>query len=153
MLSKKLILCIFVVLVAGQWAVSLNAQQPCQPPVLPPSQQPNIFTEAQDSDLGDAEAAQIQRHYKVIDDDALTAHLTEIGNRIVKYLPPTNMRFQFFLVDLPTANAFEISGGRIYISRKLIGFANNEDEIAGVISHENRAYHLASGLDSDDLSF
>ncbi len=115
----------------------LAQQQPCTPPVaLPTTTDPNIFTEEQEIYLGDAVAEHIQRNYKVIEDAELTAYLTSIGNRLTKHLPLNRLRFQFFLVDLPDANAFVIPGGRIYVSRKLVAAAHSEDELAGVIAHE-----------------
>jgi WD40 repeat protein len=66
----------------------------------------------------------------------VTGYLQQIGQRIVKHLPPTNLNFRFFLVDLPEANAFVLPGGRIYVGRKLIAFTQSEDELAGIISHE-----------------
>jgi len=66
-------------------------------------------------------------------------------------LPPTNLKFRFFIVDLPEANAFVLPGGRIYVSRKLIGFVQNEDELAGVISHE--IGHLVARQGSQDMTF
>jgi hypothetical protein len=53
----------------------------------------------------------------------------------VKHLP-TDIKFQFYVVDLPQVNAFASAGGRIYVTRKMIAFARNEDELAGIISHE-----------------
>src|SRR5215211_1750018 len=116
---------------------STFAQQPCKPPVpLPNPTEPNIFSEEQEIYLGDAVAEHIQRNYKVIEDAELTDYLTAIGNRLTKHLPLNRLRFQFFLVDLPDANAFVIPGGRIYVSRKLVAAAHSEDELAGVIAHE-----------------
>ena len=112
-------------------------QQPCKPPVpLPTATEPNIFSDEQEVYLGDAVAEHIQRNYKVIEDPEITAYLKTIGERLTKNLPINRLRFQFFLVDLPDANAFVIPGGRIYVSRKLIAAALNEDELAGVIAHE-----------------
>src|SRR5829696_5046080 len=112
-------------------------QQPCKPPVpLPNPTEPNIFTEEQEVYLGDAVAEHIQRNYKVIEDPEVTAYLKTIGERLTRNLPLNQLRFQFFLVDLPDANAFVIPGGRIYVSRKLIASALSEDELAGVIAHE-----------------
>jgi len=112
-------------------------QQPCKPPVpLPNPTEPNIFTDEQEVYLGDAVAEHIQRNYKVIEDPEITAYLKTIGERLTKNLPLNQLRFQFFLVDLPDANAFVIPGGRIYVSRKLIASAQNEGELAGVIAHE-----------------
>lgn len=119
-----------------QAGVVINAQPPCRPPAPQVSREPNIFTEEQEVDLGDAIAEQIQRNFRVIDDDEVTDYLRRIGERIVKHLPPTKLRFQFFLVDLPDANAFVLPGGRIYVSRKLVAFTQSEDELAAVITHE-----------------
>src|SRR5262245_45164484 len=120
----------------SQADVTINAQQPCRPPAPHVSRDPNIFSEEQEIDLGDAIAEQIQRNYRVIDDDVVTAHLRRIGERIVRHLPPTKLRFQFFLVDLSDANAFVLPGGRIFVSRKLVAFTQSEDELAAVIAHE-----------------
>src|SRR5262245_13641479 len=133
---KILFKCCLLLLASGQACVTINAQQPCLPPAPQLSREPNLFTEGQEVDLGDAIAEQIQRNFRVIDDDEVTGHLRRIGERVVKHLPPTKLRFQFFLVDLPEANAFVLPGGRIYVSRKLVAFTRSEDELAAVISHE-----------------
>ena len=39
-------------------------------------------------------------------------------------------------MDIPEANAFNLPGGHVAISRKLVAFVNSEDELAGVIGHE-----------------
>ena len=133
---KILFKCCLLLLVSSQAGVVINAQQPCRPPALQISRELNIFTEEQEVDLGDAIAEHLQRNFRVIDDDEVTDHLRRIGERVVKHLPPTKLRFQFFLVDLPDANAFVLPGGRIYVSRKMVAFAQSEDELAAVIAHE-----------------
>lgn len=115
----------------------LQAQQNCQPPALPvPISGENIFNEEQEMDLGDAVAEHLKRNFQVIDDEEVTKYLRDIGERIIKNLPPTKLRFQFFLFDINDVNAFTLPGGRIYVSRKMVAFAQNEDELAGVIAHE-----------------
>ncbi len=134
----KRILAAFGVL-ALSWttpSAARDAQEPCRPPAPSPSTQPNIFSEEQENDLGDAVAEQIERDIRVIDDAALSAELRRIGARLVSHLPPTRLRIQFFLVDLSDANAFVLPGGRIYVSRKLVRFSQSEDELAGVLGHE-----------------
>lgn len=111
--------------------------QKCAPPVpLPTSTEPNFFTDEKEVFLGDAVAEHIQKNYRVIDDESATKYLSQIGERLTANLPLTKLRFQFFLVDLPDANAFVLPGGRIYVSRKLVAAAQVEDELAGVIAHE-----------------
>ena len=111
-------------------------QAQCRAPLPPPSREPNIFTAAQETDLGDAVAERFESSLRIIEDDALTANLQRIGGRLVAHLPPTDLKIQFRLVDIPDANAFVLPGGRIYVSRKLIGLTRTEDELAGVLGHE-----------------
>jgi WD40 repeat protein len=128
--------CVLVVSVCFT-TLRLAGQQPCQLPKLPIQQSAqNIFDERQEMDLGDAVAQHLQNSHQVIEDEEVTAYLRRIGERLTKHLPPTNLRFQFSLFDINDINAFTLPGGRIYVSRKLVAFAQNEDELAGVIAHE-----------------
>lgn len=118
-------------------ADSPSAQQPCTPPVLLMSPtEPNIFNEEQEVYLGEAIAEQIQKDHRVIEDPEIAGYLSRMGKRLISHLPLNKLRFQFFVVDLPDANAFVLPGGRIYVSRKLIAAVQTEDELASVIAHE-----------------
>jgi WD40 repeat protein len=140
------------VLLSSAFVFPLRAQQnDCLPPVaLPTATEPNIFSPEQEVYLGEAGAEQIQKNYHIIEDAELTGYLTRIGEQLHKNLPITNLRFQFFLVDLPDANAFVLPGGRIYVSRKLVALAQSEDELAGVIAHE--LGHLVSHESAIDIT-
>jgi Peptidase family M48 len=129
----KLILPFLFLCISG-----LQAQQSCpvRPAITPVSSFVNMFSDQQEVDLGDALAESISQRIKVIGDEQLTAHLRVVGDRIVKHLPPTNLNFRFYLVELPVVNAFSITGGRVYISRKMVALTQNEDELAGVLAHE-----------------
>ncbi|MGH9531652.1 MAG: M48 family metalloprotease [Terriglobales bacterium] len=115
--------------------VFLAGQCPPMPPAGPP-RGANIFSEEQEMYLGDAVAEQLQRDFRVVEDPQLTAYLNRIGERLLRHMPATNLRFRFLLSEIPAWNAFTMPGGRIYFTRKLVGFARNEDEIAGVMAHE-----------------
>ena len=113
------------------------AQQACpQPPALDRVSGKNIFNEQQEIYLGDAIADSLPSDYVLIEDPALTAHLEELGERLSRYLPPNHLKFRFYLIDLPEVNAFSLAGGRIYVTRKLVAFTRNDDELAGVLAHE-----------------
>ncbi|HYH85066.1 MAG TPA: M48 family metalloprotease [Pyrinomonadaceae bacterium] len=132
-------------------AAPLAAQKPqCQPPATTASRGINIFSPKQEMDLGDVIAEHVRRDYRIIEDDAVTGFLRRVGASLVAQLPASEMRYQFFVVDLPDANAFAMPGGRIYVTRKLIAFANSEDELAGVLAHE--LGHVASGQTAVDMS-
>jgi WD40 repeat protein len=116
---------------------AVNAQRPC--PLAPiPTVDPgaNMFNSRQEMDLGDAFAEQFRRQFHVIDDPAVTAYLQHVGDRLVQHLSAGSIKYQFVLYDQPVANAFGTVGGRIYVSRKLVSFMRNDDELAGLLGHE-----------------
>jgi len=106
------------------------------PPAILASTQPNIFSEQQEQWLGDASADQIERFYKPVKDPAENAYVARISERLLAALPPTKIQFRVILLDAPQVNAFSLAGGRIYLFRKLVVNAKNEDEVASVIGHE-----------------
>jgi len=109
---------------------------PLPPAVEKGSHASNIFSDTQEADLGDLMAERIAADYVILHNDAMAAHLRDMGERLVHYLPPNQFRFQFFLIDLPTVNAFSIAGGRVYVARKMVALAKNDDELAGILGHE-----------------
>lgn len=96
----------------------------------------NIFSDQQEVDLGDAEAEDLRQTITLISDPAVTTYLRNIIDRLAQNLPPNRLEFQVVMVDEPTADAFSIAGGRIYVSRKLASLMLSEDEMAGVLAHE-----------------
>ena len=109
---------------------------PCSITPIRPSRDANMFTPSQEVDLGEVLVEIVRDNAKELDDPDLTAYLQQIGDRLASHLPPLGLKYRFYLSNLPTANAFSIAGGRVYVTRKLIGFARSEDELAGVLAHE-----------------
>jgi WD40 repeat protein len=111
-------------------------QETCPaPPALTPSTGLNIFTDELEMELGTLVAAGIEHDLPLVH-GPLNDHLQEIGERLLKQMPPTKMQFHFVLIDASYVNAFALPGGHVYVSRKLVIAANTEDELAGVVSHE-----------------
>jgi len=106
------------------------------PPAILASTQPNIFSDQQEQWLGDALADQVERNYRPLKDPALNAYVARITQRLLAALPPTKIQFRVVLLDSDQVNAFSMAGGRIYLFRKLVVNAKNEDEVASVIGHE-----------------
>jgi WD40 repeat protein len=129
---------ILLMMVAAPLSARQNTLQNCPlPPVLgvtPPGA--NIFSEQQESDLGDVMAERVSQTITILHDDGLTVHLQQLGDQFLRYLPQTKLRYQFFLIDLPEPNAFSLPGGRVYVSRKIVALARNDDELAGILAHE-----------------
>jgi len=145
-----LVWCSILIIVSSLSPSPALAQTKCQPPAPPPNPA-NLFSEEQEMMLGDVVAEQMESDFKIIDDESVVGNLRRIGDRLLAGAPPTHLRFQFFVVDSYEVNAFTLPGGRIYVTRKLIAFAKNEDELAGVIAHELGhvlARHLANDMSS-----
>jgi WD40 repeat protein len=116
--------------------VPIRAQECAPPPITVDSNVYNIFSPEQEMVFGELTYQHMAGDQRFLRDPELEGYLRNIGAKLAKHLPPTGLKFQFFIVDLPDANAFNIPGGYVFVSRKLIGFANNEDEVAGVVAHE-----------------
>ncbi|ABF39986.1 peptidase M48, Ste24p [Candidatus Koribacter versatilis Ellin345] len=95
----------------------------------------NIFTEAQENQLGDVVVDQSLPYITIIHDETLARPLREIGAKLIAQLP-TTMTYHFDVIELDEANAFSLPGGHIYVSRKLIALTQTEDELAAVLAHE-----------------
>ena len=125
--------CLCLLLGTAVWAQT-NCPLPPAIQAIPPSA--NIFSETQESDLGDVVAERLATDITLVSDDSLNTHLREVGRRVVRYLPSTQFRYQFVLIEFPEANAFSLPGGRVYVTRKLVALAQNDDELAGILAHE-----------------
>jgi len=112
------------------------------PPIVAANTHPNVFSEEQEQWLGDAMADLVEGGVTPIRDQSQSAHLQEIADRLVKTLPPTKINFRVLMVESSAVNGFSLAGGRIYVTRKLVTAAANDDELAAVIGHE--IGHIAS---------
>ena len=135
-MSKPFFLTTFLLIVF--FAVSLPAvSQNCQPPAITANSKVyNLFKPDQEMVLGELTYQRMTRDLRLIRDPELNAYLNRIGEKLIKHLPQVGIQYQFHIIDLPEANAFNIPGGYVFVSRKLIGFARTEDELAGVVAHE-----------------
>lgn len=133
-MNKKFLF--FLVFVLGG-VFPVNAQNPCAvPDIIFNKGAYNIFDETQEMYLGDVIADSSRSDFRIISDEEANSYLRRIGERIVKHLPRTGIKFQFQVIDLPEVNAFASAGGRIYVTRKMIAFVKSEDELAGFLGHE-----------------
>lgn len=116
---------------------SVSQAQTCAPPtIVANAKSSNLFSPEQEMIFGELAIQNRAGEMRFVRDEKLLAYVREIGDRLTKHLPPTGLKFQFHLVDLNEANAFNLPGGHVVLSRKLIAFVNTEDELAGVIAHE-----------------
>ena len=96
----------------------------------------NIISVSEESQIGAQAAAEIQKQMTLSQDPVLNQKIQSIGQRLVASLPRKDYAYEFHVVVDKTPNAFTIPGGKIYVHTGLIDFADNSDQLAGVIAHE-----------------
>ena len=130
---------------------TVRAQSSC-PPLQTPAPDPAklLFSPQQEMELGEIIRQQLESEFLVIDENQVTAYLKRVGERVAANLPDTGLRYEFLLYDQPEIQAFGMPGGRIYVSRKIVAFLRNEDELAGLLGHE--LGHLAARQQALNMS-
>lgn len=86
--------------------------------------------------LGDSIMAEIRMDSAVIDDVEARDYLNRLGNRLASVSNDRHQRFEFFVVNDATLNAFALPGGYIGVHTGLISTTQSESELAAVLSHE-----------------
>ncbi len=77
------------------------------------------------------------RAYEVLNEDPLiTAYFEDMGYRLVAHSDRPDKPFIFTVIDQPVVNAFAAPGGVVALYSGLVLAADNENEVAGVLSHE-----------------
>ena len=136
-LKAPCVIAVAVLFFAVYPLVEIVRGQTCSPPVIVAnSQSDNMFSPEQEMILGELTVQRLWGEFRPIRDPALIKYVETIGTRLIKHLPPTGLKFQFHIIEYPIANAFNIPGGHIFLSRKLIALSDSEDELASVIAHE-----------------
>jgi predicted Zn-dependent protease len=72
----------------------------------------------------------------VLKNPQVNSYLNEIGQRLAKVSERPQLSYTLQIVDDDSINAFATMGGFVYINRGTILTADNETELASVISHE-----------------
>ena len=96
----------------------------------------NIFTDAQEVQLGKQFSREIEKELKIYSDPVVTAYIDQLGQHLANHSQRQNITYHFKIVNTEVVNAFAVPGGYLYVNIGLIRAAENESELAGVIGHE-----------------
>jgi len=146
---KRSVFFLSLLLTIGLPVNSVFAVQPGVCSLDPPPQRvarANFFSEQQEQWLGDAMANMVEPQY-ALQPEVDSAYLTEIGQKLLAKLPPTSIHYSFRIFDSGDMRAISLAGGHIYISRKMVLDARNEDELAAMLAQEigrDYTHHSAS---------
>lgn len=95
-----------------------------------------LMSEAQEIQMGLQAHKDVLKEYPALDNAALQAYVTEVGQRLAQQSHRPQLQWHFTVVDSPDVNAFALPGGYVYITRGIMAYLNSEAELAGVIGHE-----------------
>lgn len=96
----------------------------------------NAFSPQEERRIGESIMRNIRSDRQYYDDAELTEYLSSLGYSLVSHSPDNRRDFEFFVIKDSTMNAFALPGGYIGVHTGLILAAQNESELAGVLSHE-----------------
>src|SRR6266849_7707927 len=91
----------------------------------------------------DATSPSVREHQRVLsayggayEDPRLHAKLTTIVGRLVAASDRPDLTYKITILNSPAVNAFALPNGQLYVTRGLLGLANDSAEFASVMSHE-----------------
>jgi predicted Zn-dependent protease len=108
--------------------------------VRPSAVPPTVDTVSRDDDMRRLSRSQHQgilaTYGGAYSDARLELAVAGIVGRLVAVSPDPDQAYTITLLNSPQVNAFALPGGFLYVTRGLLGLANNGAELAAVISHE-----------------
>jgi predicted Zn-dependent protease len=94
------------------------------------------LTTEEEKKIGKSVLLQLEGRMEFVRDGFLDAGVERIGRSLLAHVGPTPFEFRFYVVKAQDPNAFAVPGGHIFVTTGLLVLADNEDELAGVLSHE-----------------
>jgi predicted Zn-dependent protease len=94
------------------------------------------MSEAQEIQLGQELDVQVKQQMGVYQDAELQRYVSDVGMRLARASERPNLPWEFTVVDEQAVNAFALPGGKIYITRGILPYLHNEEQLAGVLGHE-----------------
>jgi predicted Zn-dependent protease len=95
------------------------------------------LSQADEAELGAKQHKEIVKQFGgAYDDPALARYVSGLGGLLARTSELPDLSFTFTVLDSPMVNAFALPGGYVYVTRGLLALADNEAELAGVLSHE-----------------
>ena len=105
----------------------------------------NLFSTAQDVEIGRQSAVEAERQLPLLNDRNVDRYLNDIVRRLAAQAPGGRYPYTIKAVNDPAINAFSLPGGPMYVNRGLLEATRSEAELAGVLAHEMSHVALRHG--------
>jgi predicted Zn-dependent protease len=96
----------------------------------------SLLSVQQEIELGAQADQQIVAEFGVYNDQAITAYVKAMGDKIAAKAENPGYPFTFRVLDSPVINAFALPGGYVYVTRGLLAHLDNDAQLAVVLGHE-----------------
>jgi len=95
----------------------------------------NLYSLNREREMGMAMAERIDRNLKFLKDPEVLDYVNRLGQKLVRN-SDAQVPFTIKVIDSDEVSAFSLPGGFLYVCSGLIGSADSEAELAGVMAHE-----------------
>lgn len=97
--------------------------------------------------VGNDLAAEVLHQICLCPDEDLTRTVCGLGADLVRFLVNQRRRFHFYVIEMPSPNAFALPGGHVFVSRSILDLCRGQqDQMAFVLAHEMA--HVVRGRSS-----
>lgn len=97
----------------------------------------NLFSRDQEVQVGKEAAVDVEKKLPLLQDsDPVARYVQRLGAQLASHAPAPAYPYTFKVVNQKEINAFALPGGPIYVNLGTIQAADNEAQLAGVMSHE-----------------
>jgi predicted Zn-dependent protease len=90
----------------------------------------------EEREMGEEVAREAMAQLPLLRDEPVVRFVNELGAMLVRQADTSGRAYEFHVVDSPTANAFAVPGGFIFVNRGILERAGDVSELAGVMAHE-----------------
>ena len=95
-----------------------------------------VLTPLDEQYIGDQIMREVALSDEILQDIEVIDYLNRLGNKLAAASPDKQQKFNFFVVQDNSINAFAMPGGIVGVHTGLILATNSESELASVLSHE-----------------
>jgi len=96
----------------------------------------NLFSKAQDVQIGKEGAAEVEKQMQIISNRQLQEYVQKLAARLWSQPEADEYPYNIQIVNEPSITAFALPGGPMFVHTGLITAADNEAQLAGVLAHE-----------------
>lgn len=108
----------------------------CQNAPVTGRQQFILISDQQANEMGIQAYQQILTKSRVSRDAPMNAMVARVSDRLARVVDVPGAKWQYTVIEDPTANAFALPGGKIGVNTGLFKVAKTEGQLAAVLGHE-----------------